>query len=443
MKRILAVLLSLTLAASAAGCSSSGGNASSSATGSAPAVSSASASITSEQGNLVVWAWDQNIQSVNAAFDKFKTENKDSKVTLKVVNVPDTVSKLSTFFASGTGTDLPDVVLMDNLQIQSFLQQFPDKFVNLSKMGYDKHKSEFSNAQWQLLSYQNSVYAFPFDIAPIMVQVNTKIFNQVGIDSTALKTWDDVIAATPKVNQAGYAMNVKFDEREVFALLQSSGVGIFDSKNNIDLLNPKTIEAIDLYKKLQASNASDKTADGAAFGQGKVAMYMKPAWGIGEDMPVQTALKGISKLIPMPKVKDASGYTSSANDGGSSFFILSTSKVQNTAYKVCETMTTDLDVQQVGITNGLMPGYLPAKQLSDFTAGVSYYQNQSIWKDLSDSATATAPIYVNQYYSTAKDIVKNTIIDAVAAGTDKSAKDLLQEAADAIAAQTGLTINKY
>lgn len=441
MKRILAALLSMALVASVAGCSSSGGSASSSA--SAPANSGASASATSEQGSLVVWAWDQNIQSVNAAYDKFKSENKDTKVTLKVVNVPDTVSKLSTFFASGTGTDLPDVVLMDNLQIQSFLQQFPDKFVNLSKMGYDKHKSEFSNAQWQLLSYQGSVYAFPFDIAPIMMQVNTKIFSQVGVDPSTFKTWDDVMAATPKVNKAGYAMNVKFDEREVFSLLQTSGVGIFDSKNNIDLLNPKTVEAIDLYKKLQASNTSDKSADSAAFGQGKVAMYMKPAWSVGEDMPVQTGLKGISKLLPLPKVKDASGYTSSANDGGSSFFILSTSKVQNTAYKVCEAMTTDLDIQKVGIKNGLMPGYLPSKQISDFTAGVSYYQNQPIWKDLSNSAMDTAPIYVNQYYSTAKDVVKNTIIDAVAAGTNKSAKDLLKEAADSIAAQTGLKINEY
>lgn len=440
MKRLIAAFLSLALAASVAGCSASGSTSGTSASSNGTA---SSVSATSEQGSLVVWAWDQNIQSVNSAFEKFKAANKDSKVTLKVVNVPDTVSKLSTFFASGSGTDLPDVVLMDNLQIQSFLQQFPDKFVNLSKMGYDKHKKEFSNAQWQLLSYQDSIYGFPFDIAPIMVQVNTKIFNQVGIDPATLKTWDDVIAATPKVNKAGYAMNVKFDEREVFALLQSSGVGIFDAKQNIDLLNPKIVQAIDLYKKLQQSNASDKTADSAAFGQGKVAMYMKPAWSVGEDMPVQTGLKGNSKLIPLPKVKNEAGYTSSANDGGSSFFILSTSKLQKTAYKVCETMTTDLDVQQVGIKNGLMPGYLPAKTLSSLSSGVSYYQGQAIWKELSDSATATTPIYVNQYYSTAKDVVKNTVIDAVASGTSKSAKDLLKEAADSIAAQTGLKVNQY
>lgn len=440
MKKILATLLCLAVAASIAGCSSSSASSSS---GSSSGTSSNASAGAAESGKLVVWAWDQNLESINKAFELFKKENADAKVEIDIQNVSDTVSKLSTFFASGAGTDLPDVVLMDNMQIQGFLQQFPDKFVNLSQIGYDQYKDKFSKAQWELLSTGGSIYAFPFDIAPIMVQANTKIFDQVGVNTDSLKTWDDVMGATKKVTDAGYAMNVKFDKREVFALLQSAGVGIFDAKGNIDLLNPKVVEAVELFKKLRETNTADGTAESAAFGEGKVAMYMKPAWSVGEDMAVQTALSGISKLIPLPKIKDAAGYTSAANDGGSSFFILSSSKLKNTAYKVCEKLTTDLDSQEIGLKNGLMPGLLAAKDLPSVTKGVDYYNGQAIWKLLSDSAADTAPVYVNQYYSTSQDAFKNIIIDAINAGTDKSAKDLLQEAADTIATQTGLTVNKY
>ncbi|MDF2986194.1 MAG: transporter substrate-binding protein [Eubacterium sp.] len=436
MKKLVVMLLCLLMLISIAGCGAG--------TSPADSTSAGESNTASAGGKLVVWAWDQNLPSINYAVDMYKKAHADSKIEVVVQNVPDTVDKMSTFFASGVGKDLPDMVLMDNIQIQTFLQQFPDKFVNLSKMGFDEYKDNFSKAHLELLSHEGALYAFPFDVAPMMLEVNTEIMKKANVDPASLATWDDFANAAAAVNKAGYAMHIKFAENEVLGMMQSAGVGIFDSERNIDLLNPKVVEVVEKYMKLQSTNASDKVIeDGAKFGEEKVATMLKPAWSIGEDMPVQKSLSGKVTLIPMPKMKNEAGYTSSANNGGSSFFILESSKVKDAAYEIGKYITTELESQKIALSKGLMPGYLPSAELPEFTAGVEYFSGQPIWKLLSESSAQTLPIYVNEFYSSAKETFKNTLIDAVKAGTDKSAKDLLKETADAIAAQSGLKVKEY
>ena len=398
----------------------------------------------SAQQNVVIWAWDQNLPSINYAVEQYQKNNPDANVSVDVQNVPETVDKISTFLAAGIGTDLPDIVLMDNLQIQAFLQQFPDQFANLSEMGFDEFKDSFSEAHWDVLSHDGALYAFPFDIAPLMLVVNTEILSKAGVDADSLKTWADVVAATPAIKDAGYATHIKISDGSVLAMMQSAGVGIFDKERNIDLLNPKVVEVINVYMELTASEASDPFLEGGqAFGEGKVAMQLKPAWLVGEDMPVQTDLDGKVKLMPIPKVKDADGYTSSANDGGSSFFLLSASKAKPIAYEICKIITTDMQSQDIALAQGLMPGYLKAVELESVNAEIPYFQGQKIWKMLSESAADTQPIAINEFHSTGRDVFSNVVIDQIKTGTDKSAQELLQEAADLLASQTGLQITQY
>lgn len=425
MKKIISLTLVSAMTLSLVSC---GGNAESS----------------SGSEELVIWAWDQNLPIINYAIEQYQQENPDSTIKVSVQNMPDTVSKMSTFLASGTKDGLPDIVLIDNLQIQTFLQQFPDSFVNLSELGYDEYKNDFSQAHWDILSQGDSVYAFPFDIAPVMMRANTEILSEVGIDPDSLNTWDDVIAATPSIKAAGYSTHVKFTETEVLDMLQSSGVGIFDEEGNVDLLNPTAVEVIDTFLDITNSQTSDAlVTDGVAFGSGLSALSVSPAWLVGEDMMVQEELNGKLKLIPLPKVGDSSQFTSSANDGGSSFIILNTSKNIDAAYQIGTHITTDLEAQKIALENGLMPGYLPALELNEVKAPIDYYQGQSIWVDLLNSSEDTPTIYVNEDYSLAKEIFKGTLVDQVNSGVTKTAQELAQETAEAIASQTGRSINQY
>ncbi len=397
-----------------------------------------------EAKKVVIWAWDQNLPSIEYAVGKYKEMNPDKNVEAEIISVPDTVDKISTFFASGIETDLPDIVLMDNNQIQVFLQTFSDKFVNLSDMGYDQYKDKFSAAHWEVLSTGGSIYAFPFDIAPVMVEVNTEIMEQAGVDPASLKTWDDVIAATAKVNDAGFGMHTKFGASEVYSMLQSSGLGLFNANNKIDLMNPKFVEVFAKFKEIVDSNTSDPVLEGgSSLAEGKVAMKSKPAWAIGEDMPVDVDLAGKVTLIPLPKVKDEDGYTNSANDGGSSFFILSNSKVIDEAYGICEIITTDMESQNIALAQGLMPGNFEAATLDSLNEEIDYYQGQKIWVLLSESAVDTPPLTINNQYSLAKDVFSNSAVDPVLNGTDKSVEELLEETAQLMSSQTGIEIEQY
>lgn len=431
MKKFISFALASVMAFSMASCG--GSNA-----------SGENAEGTESSDQLVVWAWDQNIPIVEYAVEQYHTDNPDSTVEVDIQNVPDTVSKVSTFLAAGTTQGLPDLVLMDNLQIQTFLQQFPDSFVNLSEMGFDEYKDDFSESQWDLLSQDGNIYAFPFDIAPVMIIANNEILDAAGVDINTLNTWDDFIAANTAITEAGYASFIRFTETEVLDMLQSADVGMFDEEGNIDLLNPKAVEVVEKYLEIANSNTSDSVlTDSVSFGDGEVAFLVAPAWMVGENMPVQTGLDGKVSLIPFPAIEEGDGYTHSAVDGGSSFIILETSQNKEAAYEIGKYISTDLEAQNIALENGLMPGYLPSNELDAIQAPVDYYQGQAIWADLLESSKGANSINVNEDYALAKEIFKGTLVDQVNVGTDKTATELLQETADNIAIQTGRTINEY
>ncbi len=249
--------------------------------------------------------------------------------------------------------------------------------------------------------------------------------------------------ATDAVVDAGYGMNYDYSNREILGMMQSAGVGIFDKDGNIDLLNPKVVECVDIYKKLIASGAVDPNYEEADAGVGKVALAMKPAWSIGEDMPYYLDLSGKVKLFPIPKVNDTDEYNSSANDGGSSWFILENSKVQDVAYEIGKAITTDLESQKIALADGLMPGFLPAAELEEVKEAYDFYQGQPVWQLLSESATDTKPVYVNEDYSLGKDIFNNSVNDVIRNKTDKSAKEILEEAAKLLSVQTDRKVNEY
>ncbi|QUI23586.1 extracellular solute-binding protein [Vallitalea pronyensis] len=397
--------------------------------------------VTAEEGTVVIWAWDQNLPPIDLAVKKYEEANPDSNVTFDVQSVPDTVDKLSVFFSSGVKTDLPDLVLVDNLQIQSFLQQYPGKITNISAMGYDKHKQNFSAAHWDILSTDGSLYAFPFDIAPVMMQVNLDVVEAAGVDPDSLNTWNDVIAAAPAIKNAGYHVTSAFAEGSLIGMMQSAGIGIYDKEGHIDLLNPIAVEVIEKFMEMTQAGVQDPLVSGDAYNTGELAISLDPAWLIGEKMPIVPELSGKIKLYPIPAVAD--NYGQSYNDGGSSFILLETSKLKEAAYAMAEILTTDLEVQDVALAQGLMPGYIPAAELESFQTGLDYYNGQPVWQMLAESASDTLPIYVNKDYQVGKDALKNMVIDVINSGTNKSAIDILKEAATQIEMQTGRKVNQY
>lgn len=443
MKKFLVTLLTVLMVINLVGCGSKTDDKKDTGNSTDQSSSSTDNKDNQKAKKVVIWAWDQNFNVIDYATNKYKTDNPDVKVEFDVQNVPDTVEKLSTFLASGVGTDLPDIVLMDNNEIQSLIQQFPGQLVNLSERGYDEFKDSFSQAHWEVLSSEGSIYAFPFDIAPLMLQVNTEIFEKAGVDANSLKTWQDIIDATDAVVDAGFGMNYDYGNREVLGMMQSAGVGIYDSEGKIDLLNPKVVECVNIYKNLIDSNGVDPNYGEADAGTGKVALAVKPAWLVGDDMNNLMDISGKVTLVPLPKVNNADTYTSSANDGGSSWFILDNSEVKDIAFEIGKIMTTDLEAQKIALADGLMPGFLPAAELDEVQAGFDYYQGQAIWKLLSDSAVDTKPIYVNQHYSLAKDIFSNSVIDPIRNKTDKDVKEILKEATELLSVQTGREVNEY
>jgi len=201
MKRFkwFVILVIFMLAVSACGGGSNSGSSGSAGGGSgqtgAGAPAGQSDDGTDVSGEITVWAWaleaDYLDKTVIPAFQKAYP---NIKVNLERVGNDQIYDKLTAGFIAGSG--LPDVTQIAVNKLPTFVNQFPDGFVEIAGLGFDKHIPDFPESTIEAVKNLNGeVVAFPRDLGPVMVFYRVDIFEEAGVDPSTIETWDDFIEA--------------------------------------------------------------------------------------------------------------------------------------------------------------------------------------------------------------------------------------------------------
>ena len=98
----------------------------------------------------------------------------------------DEYDKFQTAVSAGSGA--PDVVMVEADRIPTF--QVQDALVDLSDLGYEDVKANFSDGAWKDVSVGDGVYGAPIDGGPMGMIYRTDIFDQYGI--TPPTTWAEL-----------------------------------------------------------------------------------------------------------------------------------------------------------------------------------------------------------------------------------------------------------
>ncbi|MFF7331633.1 extracellular solute-binding protein [Streptomyces sp. NPDC008150] len=288
--------------------------------------------------------------SVSAAFQKdfekgFEADHPDIDVRIQIQEWDGIGEKVTAALASN---DAPDVIETGNTQVAQFAQSgglldLSDKVAELGGKDWLKGLAEPG-------AYEGKQYGIPYYAANRVVIYRKDLFAQAGVDATAIKTRDQWIAATKKLNKGSqqgiylpgqnwytYAGFV-WDEGGDLAV-ESGGTwkGALDS--------PQALRATAFYKRLQALGKGPKDSDEAqppqaeVMAKGKVAQVISTPGGANVVAQNNPALKGKLGFFPIPgKTADTPGAVFT---GGSDLVIPTVARHQDAAFTFVKELTGD------------------------------------------------------------------------------------------------------
>ena len=353
------------------------------------------------KGQTVFWGWDtgNTMKSLISAFEK-----KNPGITVKFNNTgkaEDTATGLSNAIAAGKGA--PDVVMLEDPTVTQFA--VTNDLVDLSSLGAQKYKNDFTPGPWNKLQYNNKPYALPIDSGPECFFYNKAIFDKAGVDASKIKTWDDYYQAAKKIRKIGsYITNssgASGDYQPFTAQIWQAGAKpwvVNGDKITINMTHDAGMKRyINLRQKLIDQDLIDtKTANwtddwNRGLNDGTIASLTIGAW-----MPINLITsapnqKGNWRVGTLPQWKE--GDTVSAEDGGSALAIPSQSKNKAAAYKFIEYLTHGEGAQTMADT-GTFPSLKRILNSSSFTDPSTaankktnaYFGGQNVNKALSQAA---------------------------------------------------------
>lgn len=330
-KKICSAAVSLSMvvsiAAVAGGCSKSSSGTSSSTSSSSGKLS----------GSITVAAWNDAATSMQAEAKEFMAQNPGTTVTVQ--SVDSNYTKLYAELAANQG--VPDVVQMQNRDLQSFVNKYPDAWLDVTNI-VQPEESNFDSYVLGLVKTDGKYFAVPWDLGPAALYYRKDIFQKAGVDANSIKTYDDYIAAGKKIVSAtgGKTKLIGFDYSgstsvdTTLLMFNELGGKFYDSNNKVKLDSSEMVQAMTTAKKFITEGVSINLANEwndriTAATNSQIATIPYPVWYAGTLENSLSDQSGKWGIIPLPAF--TAGGNNQANLGGSVLAVSSDTKNANIA----------------------------------------------------------------------------------------------------------------
>ncbi len=399
-----------TAAAAAAGLAIAGALAACSSSSSTPSSSGGSASAGSSGNNagnnaaaiaaalqkpttLTLWAWAPQSKDIVAAFEK-----KYPKVKVNLVNAGTATveyTKLQNAIKAGSGA--PDIAQIEYYALPQFA--LSGSLANLSNLGLDSVKSQFSAAVWGSVDINGELVGLPQDTGPMALFYNKTIFDKYKLPVPT--TWAQYAADAKKLHAANPKEYITADTGDpgfVTSMIWSAGGHPYvtsGTKNvTISMSDPGTQKFVSLWSPLISGGLlspvpawSSQWYTGLA--NGTIASLAIGGWmGVDLETGVPTA-KGNWRVAPMPEW--TAGTAATSENGGSSDAVLASSKNQLAAAGFLEFMNAG-EGAQISASEGDFPASTTIMASSSFRdVKPAYFGGQAINQVLSQASGDVLP----------------------------------------------------
>lgn len=342
MKKTLALIMSLAVAAmSFAGCSKPSGSSAAPASGNAGTTSSAASAAPAAVTKLQLWTFvDQHGQFYKKRVAEWNKENANQQIDLAVTVLPydDMHNKLLIALQSGVGA--PDIADIEISKFPNFMKGTP-QLVELNKV-LEPYMDKIVKSRVQIYSKDGKYYGIPFHVGATVIYYNMDIMKKAGIDPKTLTTWDQYHEAGKTVKQKTGKPITTFEPQDVFQqqlMVSQLGGYLMHDDGTADLNTPQLAQSLTFMRSM-IHDGSAVTAPGGShsaeeyFGymnKGGAASVTMPLWYMDRFTQYMPDLKGKVMILPCPVFQ--AGEKRSVGLGGTGTAITTQSKNPDLAEK--------------------------------------------------------------------------------------------------------------
>lgn len=352
-------------------------------------------------GEITVWCWDPNfnVAIMKEAGARYTATHPDTTFNIVDFAKADVEQKLQTALASGTTDALPDIVLIEDYGAQKYLQSFPGAFAPMTgKVDY----SGFAPYKVQLMTVDGETYGMPFDSGVTGLFYRRDYLEQAGFKPEDLEniTWNRYIEIGKEVEaKTGHKMlTLDLNDGGMTRIMMQSGKEwYFDNDGNLNIEKNAALKAALEAQVTAVKDGIVRPATGwtdyvAGFTSGDVASVVTGVWITG-TIKAQADQSGKWGVAPTPRV-DIDGSVNASNLGGSSWYVLDSSKEKDEAIDFLnEIYAKDLDFYQKILTErGAVGSLLAARTGKAYQEADPFFGGEQVWQKFSDWLAQVPPV---------------------------------------------------
>jgi len=373
---------------------------------------------------ISVWCWDPNFNGASMKAAAAVYNAKHPEVTIEIVDIPQQIeAKIEAGLQAG-GKGLPDIALFQDYIIEKFLQNYPKAFVDLKAAGIDY--SQFAAYKVGPMTLGSGVYGVPFDTGSTGLWLRADYIKAAGLNPdnyTKAMKWADVIklgvAVKAKTGKPLIAyQSDNFDMLRI--IVQSTGGQFFKPDGSLNLRSDAFKKSLAVFKEM-----NDKgllyLAEGwsnwiDAINNDQAAGFLNAIWMVG-TIKSKPENKGKWFVSPTPLIEGVPGAASASNNGGSSWYVFSSSPNKDIAIDFLKSVWASKDPKALAFYNDILKGqgamgtYMPSRNGSNYTVKDDFfYKNQAVFADFSKWMEKVPVLKYTPNYTAMRDAVAHATL---------------------------------
>ena len=370
---------------------------------------------------LTVWAWaqDYNGKAMEIAQKYYSAEKPNVKVNIVTMPADEIVTQMDTKFSSCDYKGLPDIVLIEDYRIQSYLQLFPGEIRALSPA---VKPEDFMDCKTIISVYNGELYGVPFDSGVASLFYRTDYIEQAGFTKADMEniTWDRFIEIGKAVKEKTGKLMLALDPNDlcqIKLMMQSAGQWYVNNDGKtINLADNQVLkDAIKTYIRIVNSGIALQVAgpgiENRAINNGDLATVPTGTWRIPVLMNTTDEHTEKWAIAPIPRMAEASGAVNASSLGGSGWYVIDKAENADIAADfLAKTFASNLDlINELASEIYLVDTLKAAGSSPNYYKPNKTFSNQMILKDLFDWTLDVPPVNYGLYTHSIDSIIEYAV----------------------------------
>ncbi len=400
---------------------------------------------TTEKTKVTAWAWDANfnVAALKEAEAIFEAENENIDIEVVEYAQDDIIQKLNTALSSGTTDGLPNIVLIEDYRVQTFLQSYPGSFTDLSSITDD---TKFSSHKLGFMTEGDAIYGVPFDNSGAVLYYRRDIVEKAGYTEEDMMdlTWEEYIEMGKKIKAEQGIDLLTLDPNDVGQIrmmMQSANTWyVTEDGSTPNFVGNEPLKyAIEIYLDILEADISKTVSEWSQFvgapNNGEVATVPTGCWFTASIAQAEDQ-SGLWGIAPFPRMEGIEESVNASNLGGSSFYVLNDVEGKEAAieYLGATFAGSNEFYQTILDSNNVLATYLPAQEGDSYTVEVEFFNGQQIYSDISTWSENIPAVNYGLHTYAFEDILKAQM-QSIIGGAD------IDEALEAMQAQAESQFN--